>query len=501
MVDEESTLSEQITPQTLKSAIRAARAGQRAEAHRLLQQVVASDPSSSMAWLWLAGVADGPDEALAALSRVEQLNPDHPRLEAARRWAQAGHPQGSQPAPSTGAASDSPTQPAGPLADATQPVVPGGQPAPAGHSPQARWPRGWWAVPAGLGALLLSMLLIGLIRIQAGSAQARLPAPPTPVKAERVQSLQPELNAALAASRWEDAVAVLQVMRALDPDNPALKRQSADVYYQLALRRRDRGDFPGALAALDEALALAPDDPGVQKEHRLLEAYHQGTAYHQSGDWQNAIRTLVVVHLEDPAYLHVAELLYSAYYNLGLSQQAAGDLVAAQASYQAAVKLLPEEPLARQKVDEVAVLLQPPTPTPTPAPTPTPDAKPQRIVVDVSEQRMYVYEGEEVRWEWVTSTGEPGRPTAIGHFAVQSKIPMAYASTWNLDMPHWLGIYWSGPLENGIHALPVKRDTGYKLWDGFLGQRVSYGCVILSDENAETLYDWVKIGTPVIIQP
>jgi lipoprotein-anchoring transpeptidase ErfK/SrfK len=114
---------------------------------------------------------------------------------------------------------------------------------------------------------------------------------------------------------------------------------------------------------------------------------------------------------------------------------------------------------------------------------------------------MYVYEGEEVRWEWVTSTGEPGRPTAIGHFAVQSKIPMAYASTWNLDMPHWLGIYWSGPLENGIHALPVKRDTGYKLWDGFLGQRVSYGCVILSDENAETLYDWVKIGTPVIIQP
>jgi hypothetical protein len=68
-------------------------------------------------------------------------------------------------------------------------------------------------------------------------------------------------------------------------------------------------------------------------------------------------------------------------------------------------------------------------------------------------------------------------------------------------MPYWLGIYWSGPLENGIHALPIVRHTGYKLWDGFLGQRVSYGCVILSDKNAEMLFEWVRMGTPVLIQP
>ena len=114
---------------------------------------------------------------------------------------------------------------------------------------------------------------------------------------------------------------------------------------------------------------------------------------------------------------------------------------------------------------------------------------------------MYVYEGGELLWEWVVSTGEPGRDTATGQFAIQSKIPTAYAATWNLDMPYWLGIYWSGPLENGIHALPIKRDSGYRLWDGFLGQRVSYGCVILSDENAETLFDWAEIGAPVTIQP
>jgi lipoprotein-anchoring transpeptidase ErfK/SrfK len=39
------------------------------------------------------------------------------------------------------------------------------------------------------------------------------------------------------------------------------------------------------------------------------------------------------------------------------------------------------------------------------------------------------------------------------------------------------------------------------LWDGYLGQRVSYGCVILSDEDAATLYDWAEVGTKIKIVP
>ena len=77
---------------------------------------------------------------------------------------------------------------------------------------------------------------------------------------------------------------------------------------------------------------------------------------------------------------------------------------------------------------------------------------------------------------------------------------MAYASTWDLDMPYWLGIYWAGPLENGFHALPTVRNTGYTLWDGYLGQRVSFGCIILSLADAETLFNWVDIGTDVTVR-
>jgi LysM repeat protein len=120
----------------------------------------------------------------------------------------------------------------------------------------------------------------------------------------------------------------------------------------------------------------------------------------------------------------------------------------------------------------------------------------QRIVVDLSDQRMYVYQGGQLLWNWVVSTGRPGQSTAVGHYKVLNKLPNAYAYTWSLQMPYWLGIYWAGSLQNGIHALPIQAN-GQKLWDGYLGQPVSFGCIILSTQNAATLYNWAPVGTAV----
>lgn len=124
----------------------------------------------------------------------------------------------------------------------------------------------------------------------------------------------------------------------------------------------------------------------------------------------------------------------------------------------------------------------------------------KRIVVDKSEQRAYVYEGETLRWTFVVSTGMPGSDTWEGTFAVRSKITNAYAQLWGLQMPYWLGFYHTGYLENGFHALPIM-PSGAVLWDGYLGTPVSYGCVILSYEDAATLFNWAEIGTTVIVQP
>jgi LysM repeat protein len=121
----------------------------------------------------------------------------------------------------------------------------------------------------------------------------------------------------------------------------------------------------------------------------------------------------------------------------------------------------------------------------------------KRIEVDVSEQRMYVWQGDTLVWNFTVSTGIAGYPTRRGDFTVLSKIPNAWSSAWQLWMPHWLGIYYAGSSENGIHALPII--NGQRLWAGNLGSPISFGCVVLGVDEAEMLYNWAEIGTPVTV--
>jgi len=133
------------------------------------------------------------------------------------------------------------------------------------------------------------------------------------------------------------------------------------------------------------------------------------------------------------------------------------------------------------------------------SPIPAPTGGGKRILIDLSEQHLYAYQGNVLVYSFVASTGKPGTGTRTGTFRVLDKIPNAYASTWSLQMPHWLGIYWAGGLENGIHALPIMAN-GQRLWAGYLGTPASFGCIILGVEQARLLYQWAEIGTAVIIR-
>ena len=64
-------------------------------------------------------------------------------------------------------------------------------------------------------------------------------------------------------------------------------------------------------------------------------------------------------------------------------------------------------------------------------------------------------------------------------------------------MPYWLGIYWAGGSENGIHALPII--NGQTLWEGYLGSPISYGCVVLSAADAERLYNWAEVAVVEVV--
>jgi len=123
----------------------------------------------------------------------------------------------------------------------------------------------------------------------------------------------------------------------------------------------------------------------------------------------------------------------------------------------------------------------------------------KQIIIDLSDQRLYAYQGGQLIYSNVMSSGRAGAPTYPGEYRVQSKIPRAYGATWNIWMPYWLGIYWAGSLENGIHALPVT-SAGQVVWAEYLGRPISFGCIVLATEPARLLYEWAPIGTPVSIR-
>lgn len=120
-----------------------------------------------------------------------------------------------------------------------------------------------------------------------------------------------------------------------------------------------------------------------------------------------------------------------------------------------------------------------------------------RFVVSLSRQQCWVYQGDRIRYSWPCSTGAGERRTKPGNYAVQSKILNAKSNVWKLDMPYWLGIYDVGPYENGIHGLPVAWKTGKKIWSGLIGQPATFGCAMLDDEEASTLFRLAFLGMPV----
>jgi LysM repeat protein len=131
---------------------------------------------------------------------------------------------------------------------------------------------------------------------------------------------------------------------------------------------------------------------------------------------------------------------------------------------------------------------------------PLPVIPEKRIVISIGEQRLWAYQEGELLSEHVISTGIDRSPTQPGIFQVRTHELNAYASLWDLYMPHFIGIYeaWPG-FFNGIHGLPTL-SNGQRLWADVLGRPASYGCIILDLPAAEWLYNWAEPGVVVEIK-
>jgi tetratricopeptide (TPR) repeat protein len=456
----------------MTAGIHAAEGGQRDQARCLFHRAVELEPERKDAWLWLAGLSADPREAIRYLRRALAIDPNDQAALDGMEWAAKRLSQQAVAAP---------------------------EEPPSERRAVTRWPLRA-ARPLILSAwivVLVAVIIVAAIVTPSAYhwviASARPTSTPTPTNLEKIDQWRGPLERAWQDGNWPVVITTLERIRSVEPDYGGLGEWLTAAYtnYGRSLAVQQRWDE--ARQELNVALTMQPDYAPAQDQVKAINSYLDGVAKHNLGDWQGARQSLQVAYEIDPGYPNVQSLLYDACFGYGMELQAAGDLLRAKEAYEAALGLFPDAQDAQQKLAEVNYLLTPPTPTPTPVPAKT-------IIVDISEQRMYVYEGDVLIWKWVCSTGEPARPTRTGTFAVQSKIPEAYSSVWQLRMPYWLGIYWAGASENGIHALPIN-PNGTTLWSGFLGYQVSFGCIILDTPNAQTLYDWAEIGTTVVIRP
>jgi uncharacterized caspase-like protein/lipoprotein-anchoring transpeptidase ErfK/SrfK len=126
----------------------------------------------------------------------------------------------------------------------------------------------------------------------------------------------------------------------------------------------------------------------------------------------------------------------------------------------------------------------------------------QKIVVDLSDRRAYVYRGEIVQASFPVAVGKKGWETPQGSFQVtdmQHNPVFRHFITQKVFEPgsdnplgkRWIGFWTDGRNEIGFHGTP---DTE------LVGKAVSHGSLRMYNEDVVKLYEMVNIGTTVLVR-
>jgi lipoprotein-anchoring transpeptidase ErfK/SrfK len=146
---------------------------------------------------------------------------------------------------------------------------------------------------------------------------------------------------------------------------------------------------------------------------------------------------------------------------------------------------------------------------------PDPDQPISKIVINIGEQRVYVYQGDHLAGDSPITTGKPGHETPTGHYQIIQK-----------DIDHKSNLYGliedkngnviSGDAKAGdpVPAGSVfdsadmpyymrLRDDGVGMHAGYIPGTgpASHGCIRLPHAFAELLFSNVSEGTPVDVNP
>jgi lipoprotein-anchoring transpeptidase ErfK/SrfK len=125
-------------------------------------------------------------------------------------------------------------------------------------------------------------------------------------------------------------------------------------------------------------------------------------------------------------------------------------------------------------------------------------ASEKKIVVDIANQTLYAYDGDTLFMQQAISTGLALTPTPAGRFYVMRKMPDSYmqgpipgVSDQYYDLP---GVPWD------LYFTAQGAAIHGAYWHNHFGEEWSHGCVNLPVGDAEKLYEWAPVGTPVIVE-
>ena len=123
--------------------------------------------------------------------------------------------------------------------------------------------------------------------------------------------------------------------------------------------------------------------------------------------------------------------------------------------------------------------------------------------ISIAKQEASLVENGSIIARYPISSGKWETPTPTGQFQIHRKQTLRVSSqAVPYRMPHYMAFTKSQ--SHGFHALPylgnkaTNSDYWYEALD-HIGTPASHGCVRLLPENAETVYEWIEVGTPVYI--
>jgi lipoprotein-anchoring transpeptidase ErfK/SrfK len=119
----------------------------------------------------------------------------------------------------------------------------------------------------------------------------------------------------------------------------------------------------------------------------------------------------------------------------------------------------------------------------------------KRIEVSLSEQRLYMKEGDRIVGSFLISSGK-WTPTPKGEWRIWTKLRYTRMKGGSKS----LGTFYDLP--NVPYTMYYNQGYGIHgaYWHSNFGQPMSHGCINMKPEEAGIVYNWASVGTRVIIR-